>query len=219
MPMADAPASPAYPALNLAPNQAPSGLSAESIAPIELIDAFIDDFFTYAHPLTPFPHEPSFRAAWAQRKDRQDRFFLALLAGMIGGLVSMFPRRPQKHLKALGKEALFPNTSALVDVCRAVCLEARGAGYLEREGLYVYDAATSYFLLIMSTFMYRWQAADMYIGECFTIIRASGFYTARPSYPPADYGARAALSTEQDMNFIDEEVGRRVFWTIYVTVR
>jgi len=119
----------------------------------------------------------------------------------------------------MGKEHLFSTSNALVDLCRSVCLEARGSGYLEREGLYVYDAATSYYLLTMSSFHYRWQAADLYLGECFTIIRAIGFYKTRPSYPPADFGARAALTSEQDLNFIDEEVGRRVFWTVYVTAR
>jgi hypothetical protein len=205
--------------LNLLPTSAPSGLTATSIAPLELINLFIDDYFTYAHPLTPFPHEPSFREAWRKRKDLSDRFFLALLAGMIGNLVSMFPRRPRRHLKALKQEHLFPSSSALVDVCRAVCLEARGAGYLEREGLYVYDAATSYFLLTMSSFMYRWQAADMYLGECFTIIRAHGFYSPRSPYPPATIGPRSALMNDQSMNIIDEEVGRRIFWTVFVTAR
>lgn len=214
---ANAPPSPAYPTLNLQPTSAPGGLSAESIAPLDLINLFIDDYFTYVHPLIPFPHEPSFREAWRVRKDLSDRFFLALLAGMIGCMVSVYPRRPRRHLKAMGKENLFPTSSALVDLCRQVCLEARGAGYLEREGLYVYDAATSYYLVNMSSFMYRWQAADLYLGECFTIIRASGFYKSRPAYPPADFGARAALSSEQNMNFIDEEVGRRIFWTVFVT--
>lgn len=170
------------------------------------------------HPLVPFPHEPSFREAFRQRKDIHDRSFLALVAGMVGALVAQVPGQPKKHLKAMGKPDLFRHAFDFVDHCRKVISEARGPGYLERPDLNVYDAATSYFLLCMCGFLGKWSLADLYLGECNTIIRALGFYRPRPAYPSSTFGRHAYSGAETD-NFIDEEIGRRIFWTVYVTVR
>lgn len=51
-------------------------MDAESIAPIELIGALLDDYFTFKNPLLPFPHEPTFREKFRQRQDRTDNYFL-----------------------------------------------------------------------------------------------------------------------------------------------
>src|SRR6202012_340525 len=103
-------------------------LSAESICPINTLELLIDDFFTYIHPLCPFPHEPSFREAWERREDLSNNSFLALLASMMAALVASFPRKPRLHLKAQKKEKQFPNHMALVNRCQKVCTTARGAG-------------------------------------------------------------------------------------------
>ena len=99
----------------------PSTLSVEHIAPLDFVELLINDFFTYIHPLCPFPHEPSFRAAFSRREDMHNKQFLALLATMIGSLVASYPRKPREHLKALHKEDMFSNHMALVERCQAVC--------------------------------------------------------------------------------------------------
>ena len=217
-PYATAPPTPSYPIAAPQSNAVPAILCADSICPIELVQLLIDDFFTYVHPLCPFPHEPTFRENFRQRKDISDRPFLALLAAMIGALIAQFPRRPRKHMREMGRLNLFRSSSEFVDHCGKIVGEARGLGYLERHDLGVYDAATSYFLICMNSHVYRWKLCDLYLGECFTIIRALGFYSPRPAYPPMDIGSTGILGGEYT-NFIEEEMGRRLYWIIFVTVR
>ncbi|KAK3698782.1 hypothetical protein LTR37_016786 [Vermiconidia calcicola] len=203
-------------------------LSAESICPIETLNLLIDDFFTYIHPLCPFPHEPSFREAWRRREDLTNSSFLALLASMIGALVASFPRKPRLHLKAQRKERLFPNHMSLVNRCQKVCTLARGAGYLESESLSVYDAATSYFLALAGVYTFRWRQGRLYFGECLTIIRTLGLHkSTEPSFTklgtlPASVGSHGRDhdgSRDQAVDNITMEMGRRIFWTMFVSVK
>lgn len=203
-------------------------LSAESICPIETLDLLIDDFFTYIHPLCPFPHEPSFREAWKRREDLSNNSFLALLASMMGALVSSFPRKPRLHLKAQRRESLFPNHLSLINRCQKVCSMARGTGYLESENLSVYDAATSFFLALTGIYTYRWRLGRLYFGECLTIIRTLGLhkseeqaYTRLGGLPAAvgQHGVDHEGNRNQSVDNITLEIGRRIFWTMFVTVK
>jgi hypothetical protein len=203
-------------------------LSAESICPIETLDLLIDDFFTYIHPLCPFPHEPSFREAWKRREDLTNKSFLALLASMTGALVASFPRKPRMHLKAQKRENMFPNHMSLVQRCQKVCAAARGPGYLESDTLNVYDAATSYFLALMGIYTFRWRLGRLYFGECLTILRtlglhkakAQGYFSSGP-LPGAmnGHGNGADGGPEQNADNIIVEMGRRIFWTVFVSVK
>lgn len=201
-------------------------MSAESICPIETINLLINDFFTYIHPLCPFPHEPSFREAWKRREDLSNKSFLALLASMLGALVASFPRKPRQHLKAQGKEHLFPNHMSLVHRCQSICSLARGPGYLESENLSVYDAATSYFLALMGVYTFRWRQGRLYFGECLTIVRTLGLHkgdsTLAASLPRAvdsRVGAQDSARESQQVDNITRQIGLRVFWTMFVSVR
>ena len=203
-------------------------LSAESICPIETLDLLIDDFFTYIHPLCPFPHEPSFREAWKRREDLSNKSFLALLASMMGALVASFPRKPRLHLKAQKRESLFPNHMSLVHRCQSICSMARGPGYLENENLSVYDAATSYFLALMGVYTFRWRLGRLYFGETLTIIRTLGLHKAKEQAHtqlgglPGAVGSHPATSDssrEQPPDNITVEMGRRIFWTMFVGVK
>ncbi|KAF2203058.1 hypothetical protein GQ43DRAFT_454705 [Delitschia confertaspora ATCC 74209] len=205
----------------------PAHLSAESICSLPIMNALIDDFFTYIHPLCPFPHEPSFREAWDQREDYQNPSFLALLASMIAALVASFPRKPRHHLKGQTKDH-FPSHLALVDKCREVCAQARGPGYLDRPGLNVYDACTSYFLALTGAYTFQWRQLRLYFGECLTILRSLGLHKAHEqSYTqlggiPAFMGSNGSNfdgSREFQLDKITEQIGRRVFWTVFVGVR
>ena len=199
-----------------------ASLSAESILPVDTIDLLINDYFTYIHPLCPFPHEPSFREAWRRREDYNNRPFLALLASMISALVASFPRKPRLHLKAQGREHLFPNHLALIERCQKVCTTARGPGYLESESLSVHDAATSYLLGMAGTYTFRWRLGRLYMGECLTILRALGLHKAKDNTYQnlaGGDGLDADGNREEIVDNITLQIGRRVFWTMFVTGR
>lgn len=202
-------------------------LSAESICPVPTMNALIDDFFTYIHPLCPFPHEPSFREAWERREDFTNQPFLALLASMIACLVASFPRKPRLHLKSQTRDQ-YPSHLALVDKCREVCAQARGPGYLDSPSLNVYDACTSYFLGLTGAYTFQWRQLRLYFGECLTILRALGLHKAQDQgYTflggvPATFGANGANfegSRDLKLDKITEQIGRRLFWTLFAGVR
>jgi hypothetical protein len=205
----------------------PQQLSAETICPLPTVNALIDDFFTYIHPLCPFPHEPSFREAWERREDFTNPSFLALLASMIAALVSSFPRKPRLHLKTQTRHE-YPSHLSLVDKCREVCMQARGPGYLDRPSLNVYDACTSYFLGLTGAYVFQWRQLRLYFAECLTIIRSLGLHKAEaqgytylgnvPSAWGSD-GPNYDGSREFKLDHITEQIGRRVFWTVFVGVR
>lgn len=144
---------------------------------------------------------------------------------MIGALVSSFPRKPRQHLKAHKREHLFPNHMSLVHRCQQVCAVARGPGYLESESLSVYDAATSYFLALMGVYTYRWRLGRLYFGECLTIIRTLGLHKPREqaySRASSTIGSQAPDvdgGNDQPVDNITLEMGRRIFWTMFVSVR
>jgi len=175
----------------------------------------VDDFFTYIHPLAPFPHEPSFRAAFKHREDLSNPSFLALLASMVGLLVASFPRKPMMHLKAQHQEKLFPNSVSLVERCHKVAVEARGAGYLDKE-LTVYDAATSYFLGLAGAYTINWRQCRLYFGETFTISRVIGVHRNSET---VKYGEERAGAGEPQIDYIKQEIGRRIFWVMVVGIR
>ncbi|KAK3486763.1 uncharacterized protein B0T23DRAFT_324847 [Neurospora hispaniola] len=132
-------------------------LDAESIAPWSVLVLLVDDFFTYIHPLTPFPHEPTFRQQLANREDQKSREFLALLASMVGCLVASFPRTARLHFKSQHGLDLFPKAIYLVDRCRQVAMEARGSHFYNREDMTVYDAVTSYLLGLAAAYTLQWK--------------------------------------------------------------
>ncbi|KAH6644102.1 hypothetical protein C7974DRAFT_14361 [Boeremia exigua] len=205
----------------------PTQLSAESICPLSTMNSLIDDFFTYIHPLCPFPHEPSFREAWARREDYSNPSFLALLASMIAALVSSFPRKPRLHLKTQTRHD-YPSHLSLVDKCREVCAQARGPGYLDRPGLNVYDACTSYFLGLTGAYVFQWRQLRLYFAECLTIIRSLGLHKAQEQgythlgAVPSAWGSNGPNhdgTRDFKLDYITEQIGRRVFWTVFVGVR
>lgn len=222
------PASPTNAAHALAQlSSLPPQLSAESICSIPIMNALIDDFFTYIHPLCPFPHEPSFREAWENREDVRNPSFLALLASMIACLVSSFPRKPRLHLSQQ-KRHNYPSHLSLVDKCREVCAQARGVGYLDKTTLNVYDACTSYFLGLTGAYIFQWRQLRLYFGESLTIIRSLGLHKSQDQgftnlggLPEASgsHGPPFDGSIDLKLDKITEQIGRRVFWTLFVGVR
>lgn len=222
------PTSPSNVAATLASFSSHAVLSAESICPFSTLELLVDDFFTYVHPLVPFPHEPSFRAAFKHREDLNNPSFLALLASLVGALVASFPRKPMLHLKAQHREKLFPNSISLVERCHKVAVEARGPGYLDKD-LTVYDAATSYFLGLMAAYTLNWKQCRLYFGETLTIARCLGVHRIRdPTYYvlgslPTVMGADPSTPAYEgrmgdQIDHIRQEIGRRIFWCMFVSV-
>ncbi|KAG0647082.1 Quinic acid utilization activator [Hyphodiscus hymeniophilus] len=222
------PTSPNNIAATLVAFSSSSVLNAESICPIDTLKLLVDDFFTYIHPLAPFPHEPSFRAAFQHREDLSNPSFLALLASMIGVLVASFPRRPRLHLKNQQRQNMFPSSISLVERCHKIAVEARGPGYLDKE-LTVYDAVTSYFLGLAAAYTFQWKVCRLYFGETLNIMRVLGAHKAEnPLYlgtgnVPTTFGANVAQFDQQGQSdgkdYIKQEIGRRVFWIMFVGIR
>lgn len=198
-------------------------ISAESICPMDLLKLLIDDYFTFCHPLTPFPHEPWFRDAFAKRMDHDDRLFLALLAGMIGCLTATFPRRPRKHMRALRREDLFSSSLEFVNRCSGIVHAARGTGYLEHDGLGAYDAAVSYFLFVMHTCTYRFKAGRLYLSECVSLLRQLNLYDEEQQNqiwnPARSESSEGLVEGSVATNKVEQEMARRVFWTAFVAGR
>ncbi|KAJ4303498.1 hypothetical protein N0V90_002394 [Kalmusia sp. IMI 367209] len=220
-------ASPTNAAHALAQLSLPQQPTAESICSIPIMNNLIDDFFTYIHPLCPFPHEPSFREAWDNREDCHNPSFLALLASMIASLVASFPRKPRLHLKQQTRD-YYPNHLSLVDKCREVCAQARGVGYLDKPVLNVYDACTSYFLGLTGAYTFRWRQLRLYFGECLTILRSLGLHKAQDQgytflgglpHATGSSGPKFEGSRDMKLDLITEQIGRRVFYTLFVGVR
>ena len=145
---------------------------------------------------------------------------------MVGALVASFPRKPRLHLKAQQREHLFPNSINLVERCHKVAVEARGAGYLDKE-LTVYDAATSYFLGLAAAYTFQYRQSRLYFGETLTIIRVLGVQKATdsgvstvPTFPTV-FGAEVGEYDGQPVgiDYIRQEIGKRLFWLMFVGTR
>lgn len=145
---------------------------------------------------------------------------------MVGVLVASFPRRPRLHLKAQNREQMFPNSISLVERCHKISVEARGAGYLDKE-LTVYDAVTSYFLGLSGAYTFQWKQCRLYFGETLNIARVVGAHkTENAGFLgvgdlPATFGAEGGQfdGQAQPVDYIRQEIGRRVFWIMFVGIR
>ncbi|MCJ1471718.1 hypothetical protein MMC13_000358, partial [Lambiella insularis] len=216
------PTSPTHAAHTLASFAQQQVLSAESICPMPLLQLLVDDYFTYVHPLIPIPHEPSFREALQRREDLNNLTFLALLASMIGTLVASFPRKPRLHLKAQHKGNMFPNSMSLIERCHRITVEARGPGYLLKE-LSVYDAVISYLQGLTAANIFNFRQSNLYFGECLNISRSLGLHRQHnkhtPAGPLAPHIGVPPDASDAKIDYISEEMGRRLFWVMFVGVR
>ncbi|EAQ92020.1 hypothetical protein CHGG_00255 [Chaetomium globosum CBS 148.51] len=191
-------------------------LDAESIAPWPVLTLLIDDFFTYIHPLAPFPHEPTFRMSFTAREDRTNRAFLGLLASMIGALVASFPRTARLHLKTHQHGMhMYPKSITLVDRCRTVALEARGASFGSKDDITVHDAATSYFIALAAAYTMRWKLYRRFMAESMTFIRELGYHK------PRDLGSSMFGVTYRGppFNHVEDQLGKRMFWCLFLGLR
>ncbi|KAG6022085.1 hypothetical protein E4U41_002318 [Claviceps citrina] len=194
-------------------------LDAESIAPMPVLELLVDDFFTYIHPLAPFPHEPTFRQSFANREDRTKPEFLGLLASMIGALVASFPRSAREHLKAQHSTHLFPKAIVLVEQCRDVALLTRGSKWILKQPKTLDDACTSYFLALSGAYTLQWNAARHFTSETLTLIRELGFQ--KPKHPGElpTFGADPYSQDLLPFNHVKDQTGKRLFWCLLLGIR
>jgi hypothetical protein len=92
----------------------------------------------------------------------------------------------------------------------------------------VYDACTSYFLGLTGAYIFQWRQLRLYFGECLTILRSLGLHKAQdqgytylggiPSIVGSN-GPNFDGSRDLKLDKITEQIGRRVFWTLFVGAR
>lgn len=204
-------------AYSLAALSLPATLSAESICDLPSIEVLIDDYFLYIHPLIPLPHEPTFRAAFANRQDKTDRSFLSLIAAMLETLVASFPRRARRLFTSEQAMVQFPNAGALIDRCHQIFVEARGLGYLDRPNT-LYDAVASYLSGLASAYVYDIRRMRLYFGECVMMLRTLGIHRPDIHAPVGSAaGADAAAERRTPADYVYQESGRRLFWLMFVS--
>lgn len=194
-------------------------LDAESIAPMPVLELLVDDFFTYIHPLAPFPHEPTFRQSFVNREDRTRPEFLGLLASMIGALVASFPRSAREYLKAQHSTHLFPKAIVLVDKCRDIALLTRGSKWILKQPKTLDDACTSYFLGLIGAHTLQSNAARHFLAETLILIRELGFQ--RPKHPGElpTFGADPYSQEPLPFNHVKDQIGKRLFWCLLLCIR
>ncbi|KAI1494229.1 hypothetical protein F5X96DRAFT_676539 [Biscogniauxia mediterranea] len=204
-------------------NTAPGPFDAEKIAPWPILQLLVDDFFTYIHPLMPFPHEPTFRHAFNSRLDRSSGEFLALLASMIGVLVASFPRSARAHLKAQQSTGLFPTAATMIEHCRTIALDARGARFMLKQEMSVDDAATSYFLGIAAAYTLQWKPCKRFMSETLSFCRE--IVAQRQRDPPNLEAQVAGLAVDvnemagKPIDHIKDQISKRIFWVMVAGAR
>ncbi|KAI1210092.1 uncharacterized protein F4807DRAFT_69613 [Annulohypoxylon truncatum] len=203
--------------------QTVGGLDAETIAPWGILELLVDDFFTYIHPLMPFPHEPTFRAAFASRMDKTSSEFLALVASMVGVLVASFPRSARSHLKAQHSTGLFPSAVAMIDHCRVIAVEARGAQFMIKDHMSVDIAATSYFLGLAAAHTLQWRLCKRFFTETMTFCREllGNYQQSGPTVTQQIPGLTqmANASANGPIDHIKDQISKRIFWVMVAGVR
>lgn len=189
-------------------------LDAESIAPMPVLELLVDDFFTYIHPLAPFPHEPTFRQSFANREDRTRPEFLGLLSSMIGALVASFPRSVREHLKSQHSTHLFPKAVVMVDKCRDIALHTRGSRWPVKQPKSLDDAMTSYFLGLGAAYTIQYNVARIFLSETLTLIRELGFTRPKHQGDQPNFGHESYGNEPLPFNHIKDQIGKRIFWCL-----
>ncbi|QUC23512.1 uncharacterized protein UV8b_07753 [Ustilaginoidea virens] len=193
-------------------------LDAESIAPLPVLELLVDDFFTYIHPLAPFPHEPTFRQSFANREDRVKPEFLGLLASMVGALVASFPRSAREHLKAQHGAHLFPKAIVLVEKCRDVALLSRGSRWILKQPKTLDDACASYFLGLTGAYTLQLNVARHFMAETLILVRELGYVKPKHAGELPTFGADPFSQDALPFNHVKDQIGKRLFWCLLVTI-
>ena len=138
---------------------------------------------------------------------------------MIGCVVVSSPPKAQSNLKALYDEKM--SKFGLEDSAERyheLAVKARGLGFLDRP-LSTDDAATSYFLGFINAKLQKWRQAELYFGECQNILRTLGVHKSADSMMSPQLGSLSNSASGEHrptLDHVTQEVGRRIFWSMYL---
>lgn len=231
IPAMSQPSSPTHAAQALASFAQQQVLLAETICPWPILQALIDDYFTYIHPLIPVPHKPSFMEALSRREDLTNPTFLALLASMVGCLVASFPRSPRQHFRTHHMEHSCPSSIALLNRCHQVTIQAQGQSNFNNGSncldgrLSIHDAIIKYLQGVTAVHAHGRNANTFFFHECKTILDAIGVLECdsektwlQHTRMAANGGSLEAPHPEA-VDYVLQELGKRTFWALFVSVR
>ncbi|KAG4218741.1 hypothetical protein PC116_g32779 [Phytophthora cactorum] len=142
---------------------------------------------------------------------------------MVGVLVASFPRSARSHLKAQHSTGLFPSAIAMIDHCRSIALEARGARFMMKDEMSPDDAATSYFLGYACAHTLQWRMCKRFLAETMTFCRELAARRSRAlsaleaSMPGLALSPNA--SSSKPVDHIKDQIGKRIFWVMVAGVR
>lgn len=177
--------------------------SADLIAPPDIVQRLLSEFFTYVYPIYPFPHEPWLMQAFNRRADIGDSAYnplLGLISSMVALLAAMRPRQTLALISSLG----YTNIDNFIHQVRAICVNARGIGYLDRDDLDYVAAATSFFLAQLSVRNQKWLQYQSYLNEAVEIVHDQQMMLMN------DIGSYDSIQLQ---------IGRRIYWSVYVCTR
>ena len=190
--------------------------SAESIAPMETIQALIDDYFTFIYPLIPAPDKPSFMLAFQHREDKNNPKFLALTAAMVGCLAASFPRRVSVHIQRGGILIHYGTLKAFSDRCNQILHET--LGYLEfQEEFDITDVVITYLRGITAEYMFQRHKCLFYLRQGISMCTTLGLHKKKASSTLPDDQTQHQSNVSVD-DTIERDMAARVWWLYVVTV-
>lgn len=200
---------------------------AETIAPLPILNLLIDDYFTFIHPITPIPHEPSFRGALQTPTDFQDTTFLQTLAAMIGCLVARFPRKVRQHFRHASIDHMFTSSMSMVNQCNKVIMDAQGLTTLDRDYT-VHNVIVSYLQGLTYAAISKPQTSLLYFKQCFSIYSVLGMHKEGSQERHINGGSPPRMTSNgatlqgpilPGTDLIVRELSRRTFWALFSSVK
>ena len=181
-------------------------MTAESIAPFDIINRLVLIYFTYVYPRYPFPHENLFIESLDKRLDmHDDQNFVALLAAVVGTAAASIPRLARMVLLDIGNDTLaMDNLLPFIERCIKVATDIRGPRFLTRADFTVHDANTSFLLGMIGALTDRWAMFRMYMSESLNILQW------------LDLQKKEGVTPQ---NFVDTELAARLYAAIYTQMR
>lgn len=168
------------------------------IASPEIVQRLLSEFFTYVYPIFQFPHEPWLLQAFNRRADIGSGPFnplLALISSMMALLAAMRPRQTMQLVASFG----YHNIENFILHARSICINARGTGYLERDDLDSTDAASSFFLALLSVRGEKYLQYKTYLNEAVEV----------------SHGNELVLNHAATHDEVQMQISRRIYWSVY----
>jgi hypothetical protein len=170
----------------------------ESIISHDKIQRLLFDFFTYLSPVYPFPPEALLLGRLERREDQENKSLVALISSMLALLATTFPRLIlEAGITVSNEEFIRQCTKLSWDNC------SHPYGSLEID-----DAATNFFLAMVSHLDGRTIDFAAHITRSLSIIRALGVFSG--DEVPSD-----GLVVDP----VTKEFSLRIFWSIYTITR